>query len=283
MLEPIVSTLIKAGKKAASDKARRRAQLARQLVAQNILEASMARQVAAVLNRYAIRVSRLVAEDPADALSLAEFGLQGMEDSLSSVFDKNIERAFKRFRRIQEDSQKSLIGDIETKDIGDFFANAFDTYIATRAADMVASVTATTRSIIRKSILRSIKDGISGSQMAKQIRTAAGGAVGASRAKTIARTEIHSAAQASMDATAKSTGLKFRKFWVATDDERTRETHLAAEKDSEDRIITEDDFFNVGGHPAQFPGDPALPVEESVNCRCGTVREPILDEEGGLA
>ncbi len=55
------------------------------------------------------------------------------------------------------------------------------------------------------------------------------------------------------------------KEWRSVGDAQTRETHINAEAQGE---IPLDEDFDVGGWPAQYPGDPRLPDEETMNCRC---------------
>lgn len=66
--------------------------------------------------------------------------------------------------------------------------------------------------------------------------------------------------------------------WLATSDGRTRDTHDAANG----QIVAVDNSFLVGGHEARYPGDPALPLEEMVQCRCTVVpvfRDDLTDDE----
>ena len=59
-----------------------------------------------------------------------------------------------------------------------------------------------------------------------------------------------------------------RKFWIGTYDDRIRDTHIAARDTyTEKNAIPMGDFFNVGGHQMNAPGDPSAP-EEGYNCRC---------------
>jgi hypothetical protein len=51
--------------------------------------------------------------------------------------------------------------------------------------------------------------------------------------------------------------------WMATGDKRTRFTHLAAHGQKKEK-----GFFTIGGFKARFPGDPTLPPQERINCRC---------------
>src|SRR5262249_23255897 len=54
------------------------------------------------------------------------------------------------------------------------------------------------------------------------------------------------------------------KVWLATPDERTRET--PDEADGQEVPLNE--FFDVGGAQMMYPGDPDGPDEEVINCRC---------------
>jgi len=54
------------------------------------------------------------------------------------------------------------------------------------------------------------------------------------------------------------------KLWLATMDPRTRDTHFAADGQ---RVGLESPFL-VGGFPGMYPGDPALPAQERIQCRC---------------
>jgi uncharacterized protein with gpF-like domain len=59
--------------------------------------------------------------------------------------------------------------------------------------------------------------------------------------------------------------------WLATGDERTRDTHL----DAHGQHKKVDELFIVGDEEARFPCDPNLSPKERCNCRCtvGTYRE----------
>jgi hypothetical protein len=39
----------------------------------------------------------------------------------------------------------------------------------------------------------------------------------------------------------------------------------------DEQTVALDEPFDVGGFPAAYPGDPSLPPEESVGCRCVVV------------
>lgn len=98
------------------------------------------------------------------------------------------------------------------------------------------------------------------------------------RAITVARTETLAAVNAGifrsaqLDAEARGDVAPF-KVWLATDDARTRATHVLADKQ---RTLL-DSPFQVGGAPLLFPGDPRGPAQEVINCRC-TVLPVVLGE-----
>lgn len=88
------------------------------------------------------------------------------------------------------------------------------------------------------------------------------------RGETVARTEAMASLNASqyeamrqaIDSGAVSR-QDVRRVWVATKDKRTRDTHRALDGES----VGIDQPFSNG---LQYPGDPAGPVSEIVNCRC---------------
>jgi hypothetical protein len=119
--------------------------------------------------------------------------------------------------------------------------------------------------VIRNTLLNGITLGLSFDQMARKLNDGIDKI--ASSAMTIARTEGMRAINAgTSDAylVAKSKGVEGNEIWDATLDGRTRATHGAADGQARG----DDGFFNVGGYKAQYPGDPNLPAEESINCRC---------------
>lgn len=86
------------------------------------------------------------------------------------------------------------------------------------------------------------------------------------RADRIARTETTAAYNAgALDAgRVEQAGVK---VWLATGDDRTRDTHLEASN----TCVPLDGTFDVGGAALQMPGDPSGPPEETINCRCTVV------------
>ena len=84
------------------------------------------------------------------------------------------------------------------------------------------------------------------------------------RALTIARTETHSAFNASNQFAVERSELATEKEWMSALDERTRESHVTA---NGQRVPLKADFI-VNGEPLQYPGDPNGSAANIINCRC---------------
>lgn len=140
-------------------------------------------------------------------------------------------------------------------------------FATTRAGERIRRVTQTTLSRVRSVLEQGVREGWGVDVMAERI--ARSNAVNLIRARVIARTEIISASNEGSMTGARSTGLQLNKVWLATDDERTRDTHRAIGGTSVDM----NSKFMVGGFKGDYPGDPDLPVDEIVNCRCAIAFE----------
>lgn len=91
------------------------------------------------------------------------------------------------------------------------------------------------------------------------------------RSERIFRTELMRAFnmsnQAQREALAE-TVPEIKKDWIATGDDRTRESHMRAHLTYRENPIPVKEPFVVGGALLMEPGDPGGPPEETVNCRC---------------
>lgn len=89
------------------------------------------------------------------------------------------------------------------------------------------------------------------------------------RAQVIATTEVHRMANAARQAAAMQVQRiegdpHLTKKWLAHRDERTRADH----RDADGQVVPLNEAFTVGDGPMLYPGDPAAPAEQVVNCRC---------------
>lgn len=68
---------------------------------------------------------------------------------------------------------------------------------------------------------------------------------------------------------------QMQKEWIASFDDRVRDTHAQADG----QIVMANNTFLVGGQPMMFPGDPAGGAAETINCRCSVAYFPIEGAE----
>jgi len=89
------------------------------------------------------------------------------------------------------------------------------------------------------------------------------------RATRIARTEIIATSNQAALSTYQDYGVT-RKEWLSAYDERTRDTHVAANG----QVVAVTDNFSVGGGSGPAPGQIGLAAED-INCRCTIL--PVVD------
>jgi hypothetical protein len=137
----------------------------------------------------------------------------------------------------------------------------------------------------REQLIEGIDKGESIDALARRVMSAVD--VTEPRARTIARTESNGAMNSVVNDTNHYVDGLFgevengiMKEWSATHDLRTRPSHVEADGQTVDL----DDPFIVGGASLQFPGDPAGPAGEVINCRCTTLTvlsDDIIRAAGG--
>jgi hypothetical protein len=96
------------------------------------------------------------------------------------------------------------------------------------------------------------------------------------RAETIARTEgmraVNTGVRAAWEqAFSDNPSLDpklARRYWIATDDERTRESHREIPDLNADGVGLDEPFRLPDGGTIMFPHDPDAPASETINCRC---------------
>lgn len=136
----------------------------------------------------------------------------------------------------------------------------------------------TTRTALREKLAAEVSEGVqSGESMSKiaaRIREATDGVydnMSKNRAKVIARTETMSSVNTGEFEVYRGEGVT-KKEWLATQDDRTRDEHAAADG----QIVGIDEPFTVGGEALQYPGDPTGSAGEVIQCRCTVL--PVLEE-----
>jgi hypothetical protein len=133
-------------------------------------------------------------------------------------------------------------------------------------------------SLIVRDVETGIHEGESIPDIAARVQstmTATGTDYWPNRAVTVARTETMAAVNggaffgAHQEAEQRGDPAPF-KMWLATEDSRTRPTHVEA--DQQRTLLSEP--FRVGASRLQYPGDPHGAAAEVINCRC--VMIPIV-------
>jgi len=144
-------------------------------------------------------------------------------------------------------------------------------YMLKSGGERIQAVSTTTRQQIMQVILKGNEEGVSEREIGKRIRDK-GMQMSRGRARTIARTEVHSASTfANHELASRYMPTGTVKQWVSTNDGRTRPNHRAM---NGQQVPLEDDFvvFTNGiPVPMAYCGDPRGGVANVVNCRCQTI------------
>jgi SPP1 gp7 family putative phage head morphogenesis protein len=169
---------------------------------------------------------------------------------------------------------------LETKAFEDLEAGV-EEFLRQYTAERVVQISDVLKRLITNIIHDGLENGSSVEQVAEAIVEATRGTMAMARARRIARTETHMAANAGQLAAARASPLDYRKEWLATEDKRTREDHAEANG----QIVDLDEPFIVGGEEMMMPGDPNASAGQVINCRCTVMYHPIAGverpEEGG--
>jgi hypothetical protein len=121
--------------------------------------------------------------------------------------------------------------------------------------------------IIRMALEDSVTEGLAERETAALIQqriAEQGGNLSRLRGRMIARTESHSAANASAEKAVSTVRSGIKKEWISALTERTRLTHLA----SNGQKVNKGESFLVGTDILLHPGDPNGSAKEIINCRC---------------
>jgi len=163
-------------------------------------------------------------------------------------------------------------------DLYELYRSVFE-YMDGAGLQKIKTISATTRKdaerILRKIIEQSRVDGLNEFDTADRIRRQLPSQMvtsGRFRAETIARTEVHGAANWSSLQEAKPLADRIVKVWGAFPDADTRQSH----READGQVRELEQPFEVGGIPLQEPGDPMAGDDaagEVINCRCTILYE----------
>lgn len=140
----------------------------------------------------------------------------------------------------------------------------------------VTKITDTTRERLVQTLQAAAAGKLHKREIAKAI--SASTAFSPARALLIARTETTMAANMGAYGAALQSGVNLEKYWIATDDNRTRDSHAAM---LGTKPLPMDEPFEVGSSLMMYPGDPSAPAEEVCNCRCVLAFKPVAVRQTG--
>jgi hypothetical protein len=193
------------------------------------------------------------------------------EKAMISLY-KNVGSAFARdqYNRAKAESQSMLLK--QEPDEEDYWYDTMESYAKNKAGDRITSITGESRKqaqkVIKSVMQQSTDNGWGADETARQIRKALlsqGQELNQWRALRIARTEVMTASNWGSHVGAQESGYAMEKYWIATYDSRTRDTHLVIEQQNPKDM---DEGFRVGAYLMEIPGDPDAGPEEVINCRC---------------
>ncbi len=148
-----------------------------------------------------------------------------------------------------------------------------ENFALTRSLDRITNINLVSIQRIRKVINQGIQEEKGSDEIARMIR--ASYPMSTRRAQTIARTEVISASNEGAVLGANSTGLDYKKEWIAAIDSRTRSFDKGDRFDhiEMDGVTVEknEPFMTPGvnGREAlDYPGDPNGSAGNVINCRC---------------
>lgn len=153
----------------------------------------------------------------------------------------------------------------------DVFNEAVQRFISETVANKVVNINDNTKKLIKNIVHAGFEEQLTVPEIRDKIEKLYLEQIIPNRSMVIARTEVISASNAGSHYAAKQTGLELEKEWVATADDRTRDTH----EEVNGQRVPIDEPFKVGVSELMFPGDPNGEPEEVIQCRCTEVYHTV--------
>lgn len=225
-------------------------------------EDSIFQRFVRLLEQWAARLRSLVFGGQVPDISAMAAATPEFAQAVDDVVDVEI-------REILDDAAHDYV------DEGDPLANVrVNNYLA-KARNRLVGIPDRVYADVRREVMKATTEGMSIDDLSEKIHgilADEGAALWRNRARTIARTEAVGAYNAGRFAGfwsyANQLGGSWEKYWLETHDHRTRPTHQDGEGGVGGSRIPLGQLFKVGVGMGMFPGDPELPPEEVINCRC---------------
>ena len=243
-----------------------------------------------ISQQFERRLSREISRAMREAATALDNGAVSPGDAIRERHDRNITRLLNSVwsRAINDmaehmlGTRRSWAGKMERKQEDEFDADAFlRLWVATEGVTKVRRITNTTQENIRRIIEQGAREGLGQREVGKLIRDSSP-SIAAARSQVIARTEVHSASQATAQRVAEDTGVEMRRVWVSSQGERTRSIADGAMFDhlgADGQTVGMNQPFVIegirGDEELRYPGDPQGSAGNIINCRCCVVFEVV--------
>jgi len=246
-------------------------------------------QEARFMNRLAAAAADAVSSRLTSHWTPAEVSVKHLRDPEASrafvraldldelLVDDEVDRRLVRdlLRAILQERGQEVIDELASQVVFSSFSQRAEDFVVRKGVRLVTYLNNTTRKELREALLEAIDRHEGYAEVVARVREVFGGR--RANAATIARTETAAAYNyASVEAYEQS-GVVEEKEWLTAQDDAVREAH--AEIDGQ--VVGLDETFTMTGddgglYDAEFPGDPALPPDLSINCRCTVL--PVLSK-----
>ena len=234
--------------------------------------------------------AQLVIADNLDALRLREL-MKNITRQIESLETQLITQVSKAINLAYADGAASVVEPLEAVGYAGIIFSPSQAQILTVAdfsADLIRGLTSDMLTKINLQLRRAVLGGASPFEIMQGLTRLLGlkgkmmTGSDSYRAEMIVRTElarVFNLANYNTSLEAVNVVPDLTKRWLATGDRRTRDSHLSAHAATLTNPIPVKDAFIVGGASLRFPGDPAGPAKETINCRC---RSQVLVPEIGV-
>jgi SPP1 gp7 family putative phage head morphogenesis protein len=250
-------------------KQNRHAYLRAWLAAHGRFERDLRVKVARARNRY-IRDAAKAYEETG---SVPQYVTRRYTSEIESLLIASGDKVALYFGAFATRGVKKRHGVLERKASTSFLAR-IQNWVRTNALANATAISGTDADIIRARINEGLAAGDGAAAIARNIRKASG--LSSVRAAMIARTETHSAANyGAIEETREVSGelgIVMEKEWIATNDDRTRQSHI----DADGQTVGIDEAFEVDNESLGMPGDTSASAENIINCRCAVAYSEVL-------
>lgn len=218
-------------------------------------------------------LERYATPEDAQAEAVELLDVNKIEDAYIRLYEVTMQPfAAMEFRRLLR--QKAEIEDLAT--LNALWFESVRNYIQYDIAERVTGVGNTTKKRIQSMIQDGINQGMSIPDISKNINQLGLPDIIRKRSTVIARTEVINASNFGIMQGGIATGLALNKIWISTIDGRERVDHA----DADGQIVDMADKFLLGGQECDYPGDPSLPADQVIQCRC---THAFIPKEAGEA